>query len=497
MVSRESDHLIVLRVRESLTHGEAGDNEHTFSRETWPRFNAREGPLFNERIAPAVITGLEKIANKAQLEPKLQFTSLAHHLTPDSLLKSLKRLPGQTGRGVDKESKEEALQSFQDWCPGLLNDVHKLGHKPPPVKRVFIPKPGKEEKRPIGVPTVKDRALQHSVANILSSIYEQDFLDVSFGGRRKRNAHQAVARVCKRVTDQKTSWVLEADLKNFFGSLDHGWMVKFLELRIGDPRILRLIQRWLKAGVMEGNEYSDSTEGVPQGGSISVVLSNVYLHYVLDLWFEKRVKPQLTGESHLIRYLDDFVICFQNRKDAIRVRNALESRLTKFSLSLEPSKTRVVPFGRFAHKQYESNGFRKPPTLSFLGFVLYGARAPWGHFVVIPKAQANRVRRFLLRVKIWMQDHRHTPLRHQWKQIMIRYRGFVNYFGVVLSSPLVKSLCRQITRMWKKQLSRRSQRGSLNWVQMHQILKHFPIRCPKLALPSAKWTQLQISQEVH
>jgi len=226
--------------------------------------------------------------------------------------------------------------------------MHHEAYKAPPVRRVWIPKPGKATKRPLGVPCVADRALQRSVSVVLSCIYEQDFLPCSFGGRSKLSAHQALATLNEIIAGKKVSWVLEADLKNFFGSLDHEWLLRFVEHRVGDPRIMSLIKHWLKAGVLEEGEFQLVEKGTPQGGSISVLLSNIYLHYVLDLWFEKVVKPKLEGEVYLVRYIDDFVVCFQYRSDAMRFQDALVERLGKFSLELEPKKTRLVEFGRFA-----------------------------------------------------------------------------------------------------------------------------------------------------
>src|SRR5262245_4378254 len=227
--------------------------------------------------------------------------------------------------------------------------------------------PGKAEKRPLGVPTVSDRALQRSTAEVLSAIYEQDFLPCSFGGRPGLGAHRALATLNEVIAGGMIGWVLEADLKNFFGSLDHEWVLRFVEHRVGDPRVINLIRRWLKAGVLEEGAVHPSDEGTPKGGSISVLLSNVYLHYVLDLWFERVVKGRLRGEARLVRYIDDFVICFQYRSDALRVQDVLRRRLSKFGLALEPTKTKLVEFGRFAQRHAGKRGRNRPETIYFLG----------------------------------------------------------------------------------------------------------------------------------
>jgi len=253
-------------------------------------------------------TKLEQIAVKARREPNLRFTSLAHHITRDRVLENLSKIPKRSAAGVDGQTVEAAKESFEGWIEPVLQSIHRQGYRAPNIRRVYIPKPGKTEKRPLGVPTVADRALQRTTAEVLSAIYEQDFLPCSFGGRPKLSAHHALATLNEVIAGGMIGWVLEADLKNFFGSLNHDWVLRFVEHRVGDPRLISLIRRWLKAGVLEDGTVHPSEQGTPQGGSISVLLSNVYLHYVLDLWFERVVKVRLRGEARLVRYIDDFVI---------------------------------------------------------------------------------------------------------------------------------------------------------------------------------------------
>ena len=319
---------------------------------------------------PVMETGLERIAVKARCEPKLCFTSLAHHITQERVWESLCRIPSKSATGVDGQTVMEAKDSFEEWIAATLQSVHRQGYRAPEIRRVYIPKPGKQEMRPLGVPTVADRALQQSVSQVLSAIYEQDFLSCSFGGRPGRGAHQALATLHERIAGGKIEWVLEADLKNFFGSLSHEWMLRFVKHRVGDQRLISLIRRWLKAGVLEKGEVHLNEEGTPQGGSISVLLSNLYLHYVLDLWFERVVRPRLRGEACMVRYIDDFVLCFQYRADALRVQEALAKRLRRFNLTLEPAKTKLVEFGRYAQKHAGKRGRKRPETIYFLGFTL-------------------------------------------------------------------------------------------------------------------------------
>ena len=305
-------------------------------------------------------TGLEQIAEKARGDAKLQFTSLAHHITRERVWKNLQQIPYKSAPGTDGQSVTEAKENFEVWIEPMLQSIHRREYKAPSIRRVYIPKPGKQEKRPLGVPCVSDRALQRTTSQVLSAIYEQDFLDCSFGGRPGRGAHNAVATLNEIIAGRKVGWVLEADLKNFFGSLDHEWVMRFVEYRVGDPRVLNLIKRWLKACILEEKVVHPSEEGLPQGGSISVLLSNLYLHYVLDLWFEKAIKPRMEGEAYLVRYLDDFVVCFQYRSDAVRFQEVLSKRLQKFALTLEPSKTKLMEFGRFAQKYAGKRGRKRP-----------------------------------------------------------------------------------------------------------------------------------------
>src|SRR6266540_7376191 len=359
-------------------------------------------------------TKLEQIAAKARCELKLRFTSLAHHITRDRVQRNLLKIPNHSAAGVDGQTAKAAKESFEGWIEPMLQSIHRQGYRAPNIRRVYIPKPGKTEQRPIGVPTIADRALQRTTAEVLSAIYEQDFLPCSFGGRPKLSAHHALATLNEVIAGGMISWVLEADLKNFFGSLDHDWVLRFVEHRGGDPRLISLIRRWLKAGVLEDGAVHPSEQGTPQGGSISVLLSNVYLHYVLDLWFERVVKGRLRGEARLVRYIDDFVICFQYRSDAIRVQDALRRRLGRFGLTLEPSKTKLVEFGRFAERHAGKRGGRKrPETIYFLGLTLYCTRNRKGNFKVGMRTEKSRLRRGLLSLQELMRSIRHHQIGEQ------------------------------------------------------------------------------------
>ena len=343
---------------------------------------------------------------------------------------NLGEIPANSAPGVDGQTVAEAKERFGVWIEEMLQSVHRQGYRAPDIRRVYIPKPGKQEPRPLGVPCVADRALQKSAAQVLAAIYEQDFLPCSFGGRPGRGAHHALATLHERIAGSKVEWVLEADLKSFFGSLSHEWMLRFVEHRVGDPRLISLIRRWLKANVRENEEIHPNEKGTPQGGSISVLLSNVYLHYTLDLWFERVVKPRLRGEAYLVRYIDDFVMCFQYRADALRVQQVLSKRLKKFGLALEATKTKLVEFGRFAQRHAGKGGRRRPETIYFLGFTLYCTRNLNGNFRIGMRTERSRLRRTLMRLQDLMRRMRHLPVKEQVDNLNVLLRGHYAYFGI-------------------------------------------------------------------
>ncbi len=379
---------------------------------------------------------------------------------------------------------EGAKENFEEWIGSMLQSIHRQGYKAPNIRRVYIPKPGKAEKRPLGVPTVSDRALQRSTAEVLSAIYEQDFLACSFGGRPRLSAHHALATLNEVIAGGMTGWVLEADLKNFFGSLDHDWVLRFVEHRVGDPRLINLIRRWLKSGILEDGAVHPSDEGTPQGGSISVLLSNLYLHHALDLWFERVVKCRLRGEAHLVRYIDNFVICFQYRSDALRVLSALRLRLGKFGLTLEPTKTKLVEFGRFAQRHAGKHGRNRPETIYFLGLTLYCTRNRKGNFKVGMRTEKSRVRRSLRSLQELMRQIRHHQIREQVSEINAALRGHYAYYGVAGNIRALFQVYRAVERYWRKMLRSRSWAGSrLAWGTFHQIKQRTPLLRPKLRLP--------------
>jgi len=438
-------------------------------------------------------TKLEQIAVKARCEPNLRFTSLAHHITRDRVQENLAQIPKGSAAGVDGQTVEAAKKSFDEWIEPMLQSIHRQGYRAPDIRRVYIPKPGKTEKRPLGVPTVSDRALQRTTAEVLTAIYEQDFLPCSFGGRPELSAHHALATLNEVIAGGKISWVLEADLKNFFGSLNHDWVLRFVEHRVGDPRLISLIRRWLKAGVLEDGAVHPSDKGTPQGGSISVLLSNLYLHYVLDLWFERVVKKRLRGEARLVRYIDDFVICFQHRSDAVRVQDALRLRLGKFDLTLEPIKTKLVEFGRFAQRDAGRNGRTRPETIYFLGLTLYCTRNQKGNFKVGMRTEKSRLKRSLISLQELMRRIRHHKISDQADEINAVLRGHYGYYGVAGNLRSLGKVYRVVERYWRRMLCSRSWAGRrLNWEAYNQIKERTPLLTPKLRLPYRELQKLAV-----
>lgn len=428
-----------------------------------------------------VRTGIDKIAAKARLDSKCRFTSLAHHISSAVLCESLAQINAKSNPGIDGQTVAAAKDSFGIWSGEMIDAIHRRGYRPPPAKRAYIPKPGNSNAlRPIAMPTIKDKALQRATAAVLNGIYEQDFLDTSFGGRTGRSAHQAIATVREHIRRKPINWIYEADLKNFFGSLNHGWVERFLSHRVGDPRIITLVRRWLKAGIMEDGDCHYPEEGTVQGGPISVLISNLYLHYTLDLWVEKVVKPRMKGKIFYVRYIDDFMLGFQYQEDAVAFQEAIEKRLAKFSLALEPNKTRLVKFGRFAKQRDSGSHSSKPETLYFLGFTLYCTTTRKGAFKVGMKTEKSRFRRACAKMTQQLKKIRHLPVRVQQQKINQMLRGHYQYYGVTDNWYDIKKFYYHTVRTWRKWLSSRSQNGLVTWINFRKLLAALPLQMPRV-----------------
>ncbi len=363
------------------------------------------------------------------------------------------------------------------------------------IRRVYIPKPGKQEKRPLGVPCVqRSGPSSRSVAEVLVAHLRartscQLLWWPAWAGRPQCRGcgHDAISG-CTKNTYRR----MDATSKNFFGSLDDGWLLRFVEHRVGDPRIISLIRRWLKAGVFEDGELHSNEEGTPQGGSISVLLSNLYLHYVLDLWFDRMVRPRLKGEAYLVRYIDDFVVCFQYRDDALRFQNVLRKRLGKFGLVPEPTKTKLVEFGRYAQRDVVRRGRKRPETIYFLGMTLYCTRNRKGNFRVGLRTEKSRLRRSLAHLRGVMRRMRHLPVREQVHNLNRVLRGHYAYYGIAGNLRALQHVARAVERYWRQMLSSRSRAGFVRWEVFNRIQLHFPLQRPKLALRYREFQSLAV-----
>lgn len=426
-----------------------------------------------------VSTKQERIAALAKQSPEMAFTSLAYLMDIDWLKEAYRRTRKDGAVGVDGVTAEQYEQDLEGNLQSLLDRAKSGTYKAPPVRRVDIPKGGSStETRPLGIPTLEDKLLQRAVVMLLESIYEQDFLDCSYGFRPGRSAHDAL----KSLRDQTMNCrpmggtVLEVDIQKFFDNLDHRYLRQFLQLRVRDGVLLRLIDKWLKAGVMENGNVSYPDSGSPQGGVISPLLSNVFLDYVLDLWFENEVKPRLHGGAFLIRYADDFALGFRDHRDAQRVMEVIPKRFGKYGLTVHPTKTKMVPFRPPSSKTKDRDGpDDRPGTFDFLGFTHYWAVSLKGYWVVKLKTASDRFSRAVSRIDQWCQDNRHLPISEQQQKLNEKLRGHYAYYGVTGNSGSLSSFLQEVESRWRKWLNRRNRIRSMHWEKFCGLLRRYPL----------------------
>jgi group II intron reverse transcriptase/maturase len=414
---------------------------------------------------------LGRIKLKAISDTKLRFTSLYHHVTDlDNLRACFEAIDKGAAPGVDGVSKEKYGEKLEGHLQDLADRLKRMGYRPQAVRRVYIPKAGSRKMRPLGMPTIEDKVVQMAVTRVLERIYEADFLDCSYGYRPARSGHDALGALGRTIQRQKVSWIVEADIRGFFDHVNHEWLMKFLELRIGDPRVLRLIGRMLKGGVLEDGLVHASEEGTPQGAILSPLLSNVYLHYALDLWFDRRFRSQCQGEAYLFRYADDFVACFQYREDAERFLAELKTRLEKFHLEIEPSKTRLIRFGRFARANAAQQG-QQAEEFVFLGFTHSCGQTRAGSFKVQRRTSTKKYRAKLRDLKNWIKARRHEVRTGQLlRESKLRLQGHLSYYAITDNFRMCDSFRRQFERLLLKWLNRRSQRRSYTWERFRSAL---------------------------
>ena len=429
-----------------------------------------------ENLTP---TKLALISEKARRDPKLRFTSIAHLLDEGFLKECYFSLGRERASGIDGVSWKEYGKQLDENLKSLVTRMKAKRYKPLPARRVYIPK-NEHEKRPLGLPALEDKIVQKGIARILETIYEADFLGCSYGFRPARNCHQALNAVDKTIMTRPINYVIEADIKGFFDNVSHEWMMKFLAVRIKDPSLLLLIRRFLKAGYCEAGKIVETEQGTPQGGNLSPVLSNIFLHYVLDLWFEKRIKPQLRGQAYLVRYADDFVCMTQYADDARHIECALRERFAKFDLELHPQKTRTISFGRYERENADRQG-RKANTFNFLGFTHYCDKSRKGWFKVGRKTSRKKFRAKCKQMNIWLGNIRNCMKAKEWWPILqAKLRGHYQYYGVSGNMRSMNRFYALTIRMVFKWLNRRSQRKSFGWKSFYEYLERHPLPRPKV-----------------
>ena len=424
-----------------------------------------------------VPNGLERVRQAARRSRKERFSALLHHVTPERLRDAFYRIRKKAAPGVDGVTWEQYEADLEENLRDLHGRLHRGAYRARPSRRAYIRKTDGRQ-RPLGIAVLEDKIVQRAVAEVLNAIYEADFLGFSYGFRPKRRAHEALDALSVGIQRKKISWILDADVQNYFDSIDHDWVMKFLEHRIADRRILRLIRKWLKAGVIENGEWSASEEGSPQGASISPLLANVYLHYVFDLWAQAW-RRKARGDVIIVRWADDFVVGFQHKGEAERFLADLKGRFAKFSLALHPEKTRCIRFGRFARQDAQRvEGRSKPATFDFLGFTHYCGVTRNGKFKVVRITMRQRLTAKLHEVKRELRKRMHASLPLQGRWLASVVRGYFNYHAIPDNWQANETFRSQVARLWFRTLKRRSQRTSLTWGHMKPILKRWlpPVR---------------------
>jgi group II intron reverse transcriptase/maturase len=441
-----------------------------------------EGTMAGPQSPADISTILQRIAEQSRKDPARAWNTLAHHINPVFLREAFEHIRKDGAPGVDGKSATDYAVRLDENLSALADAFHSGRYRAPPVRRVYIPKDN-GKRRPIGIPTIEDKILQRAVTTVLEAVYEQDFLDCSFGFRKGRSAHQALEYLQRELVLMHGGFVIDVDIESFFDSLDHGALRTFLDRRIRDGVLRRAIDKWLKAGVMEDGVVERAEAGSPQGGVISPLLANIYLHEVLDVWFERMVKPVLRGRAFMVRYADDAVLAFAREDDARRVLEALPKRLAKFGLRLNAAKTRLVPFERPPKWPPEGPTGAGPGSFNFLGFTHYWAKSRQGNNVVKRKTAKERLRRAIHRASEWCQRHRHLPVRAQWRSLVKKLQGHYAYYGITGNARSLTLLYRNVRKLWRKWLDRRSQRARVSWARYARLLERYPLPQPRIVHP--------------
>ncbi len=432
--------------------------------------NLLEGNTLRTQGRDGVHSALERVRQVAKEDRKERFTALLHHVYDiDRLRSAYLAIKRDAAAGVDGETWEHYGESLEDNLQDLSQRLKRGAYRARPVRRVFIPKDGGQ--RPLGVPVLEDKIVQRAVVEVLNAIYEEDFLGFSYGFRPKRNPHQALDALTVGIETKKVNWVLDADLRSFFDTLKHAWLVQFIEHRVADKRIVRLIQKWLSAGVLQDGKRIQSEVGTVQGGSISPLLANIYLHYVFDLWAQRWRQKQARGDVIVVRFADDFVVGFEHRVEAERFLAELRERFTRFGLELHPEKTRLIEFGRRARRNRENRGDRgAPESFNFLGFTHSCGKTRKGGFAVLRQTMRKRWQAKLRDVKTELKRRMHDPIPEVGKYVRAVVLGHVRYYGVPRNGPALGAFRLAVGQVWWRVLRRRSQGNHLPWRRMAPLL---------------------------
>jgi len=415
-------------------------------------------------------SALERIRQAAQKDRRQRFTALLHHVYDlGRLRQAYLALKRDAAAGIDGETWRHYGENLEENLQALSGRLQRGAYRAKPVRRAFIPKADGRQ-RPLGVPALEDKIVQRAVVEVVNALYETDFLGFSYGFRPGRSPHHALDALATGIHRRKVNWVLDADIHSFFDTLDHGWLVKFLEHRIGDRRVVRLIQKWLKAGVLEDGRRTPTEMGTVQGGSISPLLANVYLHYVFDLWVQRWRQKQARGHVVVVRFADDFVVGFEHRQEAERFLEELRERFARFGLELHPAKTRLIPFGRKAGEDWHHGRGPKPDTFNFLGFTHSTGKTRKGRFIVLRQTMRRRMQAKLkeLKVELWRRMHQTIPEQGAYLRSVVT--GHVRYYGVPLNGWAISAFRLEVGRLWHRILQRRSQTHRLPWQRMHRYI---------------------------
>jgi group II intron reverse transcriptase/maturase len=416
-----------------------------------------------------VSQGLERVRNAARQRKKEKFTALLHHVTVDLLRDAFLALKRRAAPGVDGVTWQGYGENLETNIQALHARVHRGTYRAQPVRRRFIPKPGSDKQRPLGIAALEDKIVQRAVVVVLNAIYEEDFLGFSYGFRPGRSQHDALDALSVAIGDTRVNWILDADIRGFFDSVSQEWLIRFLEHRVGDERIIRLVRKWLKAGVLEDGKWNVSEMGTPQGAVVSPLLANVYLHYVFDLWAKQWRRREATGNVIVVRYADDIVVGFEREVDARRFWDAMRTRFEQFSLELHGEKTRLLEFGRFAADRRKRRGLGKPETFKFLGFTFICGKSRRGAFLLLRKTCGDRMRARLKEIKVQLRARMHDAIPEQGRWLKAVVTGYFAYHAVPMNSRALGAFRHHVTDLWRRTLRRRSQKDKRTWERMAEI----------------------------